>query len=179
MQDTSPSNFRSTLQQSRRALFLLLSLCVWNIVTQTNGTVIKVATDCIWYAVHLSAVNDMSKNSLSKDSYFRFFFSLFIYKQQICFSVSYKDTYGQVIDDSYFKKSRKTHLQCAFKTDYNDERVEKLKKVLLYQGGPNTYINPHRKETVSTQRNFPLTSAVRYIQARRRVSQKRFLDRRT
>lgn len=73
-------------------------------------------------------------------------------------------------------QSRKTHLRCAFITEHNDEQVGKLKEELLYQGGPIAYIQPCRKETVtmSTPRNSPLKSAVRYIQARRRVSQSVF-----
>lgn len=60
------------------------------------------------YTVHLSAINEVSKNSLSKDSFFCCcFLLLFLYKQQICFSVLYKDTYGQVAADSYLKTKNK------------------------------------------------------------------------
>lgn len=86
----------------------------------------------MWDPEHLSAGNELSKNSLSKDSDFLSFFK----KQQICFSASYKDTYGQVTDglkrkrrEIHITKAEKTHLSCAFKAGYNEEGGENKKRL--------------------------------------------------
>lgn len=57
--------------------------------------------------VHLSAVNDMSKNSLSKDSYFRFFF-LFLYTNNKYASLFHTRTLmARLLMIAIFKKAGK------------------------------------------------------------------------
>lgn len=75
-----------------------IPICIWKTLTQTTYTEINEGSenDCIWYTVHISALNDVSKIAF----YQKILIFLHTHAHKWDFSSLYKDTYGQVTDNS-------------------------------------------------------------------------------